>query len=92
MMYYTGWLSVISALIALYGLFGITAMLWSVKDDIIAGIKSIVNIKTAVAAVNIKSVVAVKLSTKKRLSVGTVIIGLLLIFSVMIALLVGHKF
>lgn len=92
MMYYTGWLSVISALIALYGLFGITAMLWCVKDDIIAGIKSIVNIKTAVAAVNIKSVVAVKLSTKKRLSVGTVIIGLLLIFSVMIALLVGHKF
>ena len=83
MMYYTGWLSVISALIALYGLFGITAMLWCVKDDIIAGIKSIVNIKTAAA---------VKLSTKKRLSVGTVIIGLLLIFSVMIALLVGHKF
>ena len=83
MMYYTGWLSVISALIALYGLFGITAMLWCVKDDIIAGIKSIVNIKTAVA---------VKISTKKRLSVGTVIIGLLLIFSVMIALLVGHKF
>lgn len=83
MMYYTGWLSFISAVIALFGLFGITAMLWCVGDDIRSGIMSIFRR-------NLPGKTRTRIRTKKD-KLGMVFLLVLFITGVCIAVYLGRK-